>query len=86
MACAYLIVCDSRTCSGRDNIETGMRPYLLQVPVEEFKENLTAICESLNAMLPAASIIMATPPPINNQVWPASTNKKGYGGGRSLER
>jgi hypothetical protein len=56
-----------------------------QVPVGEFMANLVAICTSLREMLPSARLILATPPPINNQVWPAATSHKGYGGGRSLE-
>jgi hypothetical protein len=64
-------------------------PHLLlrvQVPVGEFMANLVEICSSLREMLPSAKLILATPPPINNQVWPAATSNKGYGGGRSLER
>lgn len=57
-----------------------------QVPVGEFMQNLVDICTALREMIPSAKLILATPPPINNQVWPAATSNKGYGGGRSLER
>mmetsp|Transcript_40263 Transcript_40263/g.117941 ORF Transcript_40263/g.117941 Transcript_40263/m.117941 type:complete len:335 (-) Transcript_40263:138-1142(-) len=56
------------------------------VPRDEFRQNLDAICGALKELLPSAAVLLATPPPINHQVWPATTGGKGFGGGRSLER
>jgi len=57
-----------------------------QVPAHEFQLNLVAICTSLHQLLPSAKLLLVTPPPINNQVWPTSTGNRGHGGSRSLER